>query len=208
MSRPRDTLSVMNPGAQRLAALYAESLLEHLPAEQANDLLDELTALRELIDQTDGAAEVLAGRGQSRTSRVELIERLFAGRVSDELFRLLGVLAANDRLWLLPHLPRAIEAELDKTLGRVVLEVTTPAAMDEPTRRELTEMLSEAVGSPCVLHEHVDPEIIGGLVIRIGEKVYDASLAGQIERLTREIGQAKPTDTMSHEAREDTPEDK
>ena len=206
MSASAGHRGVMNPGAQRLASLYAESLLEHLSTAQANELHDELAQLTDLLGRTDGAAELLAARGQSRTKRVELIERLFVGRVSDELFRLLGVLAANDRLWLLAHLPRAIEAELDRTLGRVVLEVTSATPMDEPTRRELTDTLSRAIASPCVLHEHVDPDIIGGLVIRIGEKMYDASLAGQIERMAREIGRAKHDETTSHEPHEDNPD--
>lgn len=181
MTATRET--VLDPRRRRLAKTYATALVDLLDTPQAADVLDELRNLTDLIGGIEGAGELLRGLSLSRDKRVALVDRIFAGRISETLHRLLQVLAANDRLDLLRDLPTALEEVLDERAGRIVVDVTTPFPLNDPQRDELRQTLRQALHRECTLKEHVREDLLGGVVLRIGEKVYDASLAGQIDRM-------------------------
>jgi F-type H+-transporting ATPase subunit delta len=94
-----------------------------------------------------------------------------------------GVVAANRRLKSLPAIVAAFEALVAEKRGQIVAEVTTAYALSDEERALLSGRLAEAGYDSVNLVEIVDPQILGGLIVQIGSRLYDTSLKSRLQRL-------------------------
>ena len=91
-------------------------------------------------------------------------------------------------------------------MGRIVASVRTAVPLDDGTRAQIAEKLGSAMNAEVRLKESVDPELIGGMVIRIGDRVYDGSVATRMKRLGRKVQRGFADRLMqSFESFTDTP---
>ena len=111
---------------------------------------------------------------------VEIAERLGAGAM---VSRFVAVLADNERLEHLHEVAVAYRDLVDIQLGIINAEVTTPQALDDAAVEDLRTQLAAATGRQVRLHTRIDPEVLGGLVTRIGDVLYDGSLRHQLARM-------------------------
>jgi F-type H+-transporting ATPase subunit delta len=117
-----------------------------------------------------------------------LVDRLASdAQVSLPVRKLLILMAERDRLALLPDLARAYDARLMQHLGVVEAHVTTAVALPPERADALAKGLERATGKRVKLTTGVDPAIMGGVVARLGSKVFDGSVARQLERLREEL---------------------
>jgi F-type H+-transporting ATPase subunit delta len=103
--------------------------------------------------------------------------------VLPEVLRLLLLLAESDRVALMPEVAQAFGDRLLELRRIVAAEVTTAAPLDPSTRDAVAAALGRATGTQVTLSERVDPEIVGGLIARVGSVVFDGSLTRQVERM-------------------------
>ncbi|MCK8786262.1 ATP synthase F1 subunit delta [Roseomonas sp. NAR14] len=96
---------------------------------------------------------------------------------------LVGVLVNNRRLALLPGVVRAFAALLAARRGQQTAEVTTAHGLSDTQRAQITARLTEAGYSGVKLIERTDPSILGGLVVRIGSRLFDSSIKSKLQRL-------------------------
>ncbi|MBM4344226.1 MAG: ATP synthase F1 subunit delta [Deltaproteobacteria bacterium] len=97
------------------------------------------------------------------------------------------LLLDKGRIAALPTVHREFNALLDLKTGRVEGSVAAAAALGEPALARLQALLGRMVGKQVLLTSSVDPDLIGGLVVRIGNTVYDASVANQLARLRQTL---------------------
>jgi F-type H+-transporting ATPase subunit delta len=97
--------------------------------------------------------------------------------------QLLTVLAANQRLALLPAIVAEFAAQMRAHRGEMVAEVATATKLDAATEQALVASLTKYTGKKVVLAVSQKPEILGGLKIRLGGVMIDASVAGKLMRL-------------------------
>ncbi len=71
--------------------------------------------------------------------------------------------------------------------GAEVAEVTTAIALDEETRLSLGKRLTEIIGRPVVIKASVDPGVIGGIIVRVGDKLIDGSIRSRLQTLSKEL---------------------
>ena len=103
---------------------------------------------------------------------------------------LVGVVAANRRLTRLRAIVSAFAALAATRRGVTTAEVTTAHGLDDVQRAQLSARLAES-GYPQVrLVERVDPAILGGLVLRVGARLYDASIKSRLQRLAFRMKEA------------------
>lgn len=180
--------TVMIPQAVALGRVYAIALADF--AAEAGDLreiAEELRGIAQLVRETPGCREfmALAGAAVMNRQRCEsMVERIFAGRVSKPVEMLLGVLAANGRLGLIEAVSQQFGKILDQRAGRIDVSVATAVELDDQQREQLQRVLTQALRAEPILHTAVDAELIGGLVVKVGDTVYDGSVAGDLARLT------------------------
>lgn len=141
---------------------------------QLEALLGDSPELRRLV-----GSPVLT-RGEQSRAIAAILERMGANPLTR---RFIGVLAENRRLFVLPQIIRAFRARLAAHRGEVSAEVTTaqPLAVDQVAA--LRQTLTLAVGREVSLSARVDPELLGGLVVRLGSRMLDSSLRTQLANL-------------------------
>jgi F-type H+-transporting ATPase subunit delta len=88
---------------------------------------------------------------------------------------------------LLREISRQYQAMLDDHLGRAHVEVTLARAADDATREVITARLSSALGKQAIPHIRVKPEIIGGLIVRTADTIFDGSVRRRLEGMRRRL---------------------
>ena len=184
----RELDSVMGPAGERLADAYAKALLGHLPSDrEAAEVGDELDALVRLLDEVEGFEELLASALLSQKQRCELVQRVFHDRVSEPVEGLLGVMAEGGRLGLLRAVRRAFHSELHRRQGKPEVVVATAVALTDPQRRRITAALAAALGAEPVVTWQVEEDLLGGMVVRVGDELHDASVRSELRKIEQRL---------------------
>jgi F-type H+-transporting ATPase subunit delta len=150
----------------------------------AGDVLEEWRGLVGLLDGNPQLEAVLASPLVSGEEKRALIEKAFRGKASDLFVDTLQVLRSKERLGLVRQVARAFQETWMASQNRVEAHVTSAVALSPEIRQELTGVLSRLTGKTAELVEEVDPEILGGLVVRVGDRKFDDSVSRELELLT------------------------
>jgi F-type H+-transporting ATPase subunit delta len=171
-----------------LAITYAKSLLE-LATERkiAEDIGRELEGLGEILTAEPIFKEYLSDPGVTNSERAGALERIFRGRVSELVFNFLGVMNAHSRLRILGEVVSAYADLLDQQLGNVDVDVTTAQRLEPDELEQVRQRVGSTLGKNAVVHQYVDDSIIGGLVIRVGDQVIDASVQQQLRSIKQQL---------------------
>ena len=103
--------------------------------------------------------------------------------IGEEVRNLVGVLIANRRLSALPQVAQTFGALLAERRGQQTAEVVSAHPLSDTQRAQITARLTEAGYSGVRLTERVDPSILGGLIVRIGSRLYDSSIKSKLQRM-------------------------
>jgi len=180
--------SVMEPHLARLTDTYAQALLDNVPSDdRADEVAAELDGIVALLDEVEDFETLLTRAALSKSQRGELVGRIFSSRVSEPIEAFLGVLGNRDRLVLLRPSAARFHKLLNDRKGLLEVHVTTAAPLDDSQRPRVAAGISEALGSEVILIEHVDPEIIGGMQVRIGDRVFDGSVSDSLQKLSKQL---------------------
>lgn len=117
---------------------------------------------------------------EQRRGAFAIMERAGIGK---EVRNLVGVMIVNRRLARLPEVAAAFGAQLAARRGQQTAEVATAHPLSDTQRARIVARLTEAGFSGVQLRESVDPSLLGGLVVRIGSRLYDNSIKSKLQRL-------------------------
>lgn len=169
---------------QTIARNYAEALLSL--AQKANDL-DGWGAivggLADAVQRDSRLTNFLAAPQVSAVDKKRVIEKAFIGSVPRPLVRFLQKLIDNRRQMLLPDIATEYANLVDEASGRVHAQVTVAREATEADRARIADQLSAALGKTVVPHVIVNPDILGGIVVKVGDKVMDGSVRKRISLL-------------------------
>jgi len=156
-------------------------------AEGADELLGELESLVELFDRRPEVEQLLASPAVADAAKRELLERTLRGRASDLLVDALQVMREKRRLDLVRAVLHGYRAAWLKLRRRVEVRVSSAVPLAEELRQSLVRAAARRTGSEPILVERVDPALLGGLVVAIGDDKFDASVATDLARLQRNL---------------------
>ena len=167
----------------RLGDVYSRALLD-LAAEPAvaDAVREDMASIRQFLSENPELLAVMGSPRFSRPYKTELLERLFAGRVNDLTLDFLMVAAAHNRLVFLPHMISSYMEKHDARCGLQTVRVTVSEPSSIQTLEELSPKMAEILNSEVRLDVAVDPSILGGLVLRCGDKVIDNSVRTRLNR--------------------------
>jgi F-type H+-transporting ATPase subunit delta len=190
-------------GVEHIAAVYATALLDAADqAGQMEDAIAELDALTaEVLDRFPNFDAVLASAMISSEEKAGILDRAFAGRLSPLAVHFLKVVARHGRLDCLRAIRRQAHALYDKRKNRVPVELTSAEPIDAEMAERIKRDLREKLGAEPLLNVRVDPELIGGAVLRVGDVVYDGSIANQLENLREQMLQRSAHEIQSRRNR-------
>lgn len=195
--------TVFDTGAEHLGRVYAEALLAAADkagvADLAVEQLDQLVS--NVLLEHPQLASAFASPRVSVEEKSRILDRLFSDKLDPMVLRFLKVVAARGRLGYVQYISSAARTLRDESLGRKVARVTSAVPLDDALRNQVVERLSASLNSQIVLRERVDPSLIGGLVIRVGDTVYDSSVAGRLNGMAKKTQQAFARKLMENKDR-------
>jgi F-type H+-transporting ATPase subunit delta len=155
----------------------------------------------ELLDRFPKFDAVLASVLVSPEEKSAVIERTVAGRLTPLTVHFLKVVAQHGRLDCLRAIRRQAHVLWDRRRNRIRVELTTAAPLSPEMVRQIVESIRAKLGGEPVLEQKTDPELIGGVVLRVGDVVYDGSIANQLRNLRQNVHQRSAHEIQSRRDR-------
>jgi F-type H+-transporting ATPase subunit delta len=164
---------------------YAAALYSHAEDLRALDsVVEQMDTLGRLIDASADFRRLLASPlidiHQARRAALAVLESEGFGKPVRDL---VGVVASNRRLRALRAIVAAFATLVADKRGIITAHVASAHALDDVQRQQLRARLIEAGYGNVNIHESVEPDLLGGLVVRIGARLYDTSLKSRLQRL-------------------------
>lgn len=181
-----------NATIDAIARVYAQSLLELAEAAGGNEKVaetsEQLHAIVEIVRAESAFAEFLRSPIVKRSNRGASLQRILDGQVSDLLLRFILVLNDKGRLARLSDIAAAFEELLNDRFGRVEVDVfSVEGRLDDAQMSLLSEKIRTRLGKEPVFHQHADPSLLGGLVLRVGDQLIDGSVRGRLRDLRESL---------------------
>ncbi len=181
-----EAFDVSTSATSSVAERYASALFEL--AENAKSLdavAQDLTTFRKLIQDSPDLARLVASPviGRDAQGRA-LLAVLDAAGIAGLVRNFIGTVAANGRARDLPAMAQAFLAELARRRGETTATVTSAVPLSAAQLQQLTDSLRSVLGGAKVsIDAQVNPEILGGLVVKVGSRLFDSSIRSKLARL-------------------------
>lgn len=174
----------INASSAHIAKRYARGFYEALANEEmarAQQELAEITALW----QNEELLQIISSAVIAANCKKELLATLLMDRCSAKTLNLLNLLCDVDRVTLLPAIYQHFVKLLLDRQGQIAAHVTTALPLSEEQKARVVSTFSKMVGKQVVLTEVVDRQLLGGIVVKIEDKVYDGSLRAKLMRFSK-----------------------
>jgi F-type H+-transporting ATPase subunit delta len=169
-----------------VAREYALALLG-LAGANADAVGAELDALVDLTLQVPEMNVLLANPAFSPTEKIAVLRKAIGGSVSELVEDFLCVLVRNGRGGFLAGVAKAYRDLANARAGRVELAVTTAVALDDAQQAQLSAALADLLQAQPVMKLKVDPDVLGGIRVVVGDKVIDGTIRAQLDDLRRRL---------------------
>ena len=167
-----------------IARNYAEALLEL--AQKAGDLAGWGETIDKIADgmETDRRLRVfLESPRVSAQKKNAILQKAYGSQLPRSFVRFLQALVNNRRQMLIPAIAHEYHDLVDRVEGRVHASVTVVREPEAADQKVITEQLSRTLGKNVVPHFHVNPSILGGVIVRVGDTVLDGSVRRRLATL-------------------------
>jgi len=176
-------------GAQRVAHVYAEALLNAADKQgQSEQVLESLESLiRDLFPAEPQFEIFLTSSAVGRDRKAQVIEKVFEDRASVLFVDFLKVLNQHERLNLLRPILAAAKEFRDKRAKRIRVRVRSAVPLTDEQANRLRQQLHEALKLEPILQTEVDPDLLGGVVLQVGDWLYDASVRARLDSIQNQL---------------------
>lgn len=178
-------------GDGRIAGVFARALLDAAKkAGVVKIVVEELDAvIAEVFAPMPTLTAVLASPFIAGEAKSLLLDHALSGRVQPLLLNFLKVLARRGRWNLLAAINVQLQEMFEHLQGKLRVELRTAAPLSPPVAERVTALFRARLKAEPIVQHKIDPALLGGAVIRIGDVVYDGSLAGQLQALRQHVVQ-------------------
>lgn len=178
--------------ASAVANRYARALVDLVLAPGSSltpsDAVAQLRAAEQLVSESwELRNAMLTPAIQTSRKRAVMGKLLEKIQASHLIRNFIFVVIDHRRIGMIVEIREAFELQVDERLGFVRAEVTSAASLDDSRRGQLETELSRMTGKRMRLRFAIDTELLGGAVARIGSRMYDGSVRGQLLRMRREL---------------------
>ncbi len=176
-----------------IARPYAQALFD---LAQGGNMLDPvesgLNEVQKLTDESPDFSRFLRSPVISTDQKAAALEKILADvKLEPSVGNFLRVIARNGRLFALPQIIKTFRDMAAAARGEIAAEVTSAAPLSGAQLKSLAETLKKKIGKTVTLNEHVDPSLIGGLVVKVGSRMIDSSLKTKLTAMKiamKEVG--------------------
>jgi F-type H+-transporting ATPase subunit delta len=177
----------------QIARPYAQALFDLAQSENAVDAVEQgLVAIGRLAGESQDFSRFLRSPVISADVKAQALEKLLTeARSNPTVANFLRVVARNGRLFALTAIIKAFRGLAAAARGEITADVTSATPLSEGQRSNLSATLKQKIGKTITLNEHVDPSLIGGLVVKVGSQMIDSSLKTKLAAMKvamKEVG--------------------
>jgi F-type H+-transporting ATPase subunit delta len=182
-----------------LAHRYADALISAAEKEGGVDpVLEELAELEtNVLNAYPRFADLLASPRVSTAHKDQVLTEVLGKDASSLVLRFLRVLNRHERLGMLSVVAREARAIWDERNRRIPVQVRAAVPLDEQQLQTLTDRLAALTGATPILLVSTDPDLIGGLVVQVGDHRYDASVKSRLAQLRQRLIEGKMHEIQS-----------
>lgn len=204
-TRPDHVLE--DPGAKAVASLYARSYLTAAQQDNVSDAPEELASfVDDVLAKSPDFQNLLVSESLGRDEKLGLIDRVVAPKSTEFFSNFLKVLVRHGRIDLIGAIREVVVQVQEELSGQQRVQIRSAQALSEKSRGEITTQLKNKLGFDPILQESVDESLIGGLIIQVGDTVYDSSLRTRLKTLTGRLTERTLNEIQSGRDRFSHPE--
>ena len=185
LSQKRRTDSVLeDPGALAVATMYARSYMTAAPQNGVTSPEEELDSLvDDVLMKYPEFEQILFSDSVGRDDKLAIIDRVVAPKSSEFFANFLRVLIRHGRIGMLPMIQTVLGRLQEAAAGKQRVRVRVARSLTEGSRNQICEQLRSKLGLEPLLQEIVDPTLVGGMILQVGDTVYDSSLRSRLKQL-------------------------
>jgi F-type H+-transporting ATPase subunit delta len=174
---------------EELAQVYGRSLFE-VAREQGklDELREQLGQIADAVSENHDLAVFFFSPYFSTKEKQDALERMLDG-ADPVLLNFLNLLIENHRMPVIFRIRHEYERLWDEENKTLPVEITSAIELDPATAESLGKKIGERAGRKVTLAARVDPDILGGIIIRVGNSILDASIRNRLEQLRRHVAQ-------------------
>jgi F-type H+-transporting ATPase subunit delta len=175
---------------EEIAQVYARSLFEVAQEQEKLDVVRD--QIGEFADALDGSHELQTfffSPYFSTEEKKQGLDKALEGE-DDVVRNFLAVLIENHRMPALFRIRRELDAMWREVNRLLPVQVTSAVALDEAVTRQIGEEIGRQTGRKVELSTTVDPDVLGGIVLRVGNSILDASIRTRLDRLRKQVARA------------------
>jgi F-type H+-transporting ATPase subunit delta len=174
---------------RRFARPYARAIMDAAGSPAAaNALRGELKLFANTLRSSSELRDLYSNPAAEEQAKLAITKKLAARmKMSDLATRVLEVLVKNHRINDTESIEAALAAYVNKALGVAVAEVRSAKTLSNDEMQQLIDTLSRKVGKRVELDVRTDPSLLGGFVVQIGSEIWDASVAGKINKFRESL---------------------
>lgn len=171
-----------------VAKRYAEALFEVAKEKNLLDKVEEdLLTIVQIMNQTDNLLPFFRHPQIDTNAKKELVEASFKDNISEVSKNFIFQLIDNRRIEFIDEVLKLYVRLANQVRGVVDVEAITANVLDEASQAKVVHSLNEKLGKKVRLKNVTDPSIIGGMIIKIGDRVFDGSIDKQLKVLKRSL---------------------
>lgn len=175
--------------AKLVSKTYGEALFELAVEEGKEDeFLSEITEISKILKENPDFSKLMNHPKILKEEKLKVLEEVFKGRISDELVGFLHLVVTKDRYSDIDSILEYFISEIKSVKGIGVADVTTALELTDVQKKAVEAKLLETTSFKSMeINYKVDEDIIGGMIIRIGDRVVDSSVQTKLNKLQREL---------------------
>lgn len=175
--------------AKLVSKTYGLALFELALEENAlEQILEEEAFVKEVFAENEDLVTLLNHPKISKDEKIQVVENIFKGKISDTMVGFLVIVVTKERYDELNHIFQYLEEKVKEYKNIGVVSVTTAVELTEEQKLQLTKRLLEVTSfKQLEFYYEVNPDIIGGMILRIGDRVVDSSIRTEIDQMAKSL---------------------
>lgn len=172
----------------QLARKYSRAIFEI--AQEEDKLVEygkELSEVRQGLESVPQAMAFLSNPQVDQKVKKDFLKKIFEGNISKDMYHFLMLLVDKRRFMLLGTIDDQYHAYANEARGILIADVTTAIPAGKKQQKAIAEKLEQVTGKKVELRLHENKALIGGVVVKIGDRRIDGSVAGRLETLKNEL---------------------
>lgn len=175
--------------AKLVSQTYGEALVELANEEGiASSMLEEIQSVREIIKSNPDFVKLMLHPGIAKQEKLQVVDSVFKDKVSDQLTGLIRIIVENERFKEIDSVFQYYIDKVKESQGIGVVYVTTPLELDDKEKSNIVARILETTDYKSLeMNYSIDKSLIGGMIIRIGDRYVDSSIRNRLDDLTKEL---------------------